>query len=90
MRRLEPHSGCSRSTVPCSSERPDPVRSCRNFGEFARDSGHNRVPDPPAGITPQKPSIGLDSTSDMTITVVHPGRRGGSRRAFAWGHVLFT
>jgi hypothetical protein len=33
------------------------VRSCRNLGEPARDNGHNRVPDPPAGTTAQKCSM---------------------------------
>ena len=31
-----------------------PVRSWRNFGDRARDSGHSRVPAPPAGMTDQK------------------------------------
>ena len=52
-----PTRGSSRSQVACSSERPVPVRSCRNLGEAARDSGHSRVPAPPAGITAQKRSI---------------------------------
>ena len=51
-------SGSSRSQVACSSERPVPVRSCRNFGDAARDSGHSLVPAPPAGITAQKSSFG--------------------------------
>ena len=34
----------SRATVSCSSERPAPVRSCRNFGDDDRDSGQRRVP----------------------------------------------
>ena len=45
--------GASRSWVSCSSERPLPVRSCRNFGAEDRDSGQSRVPAPPAGITAQ-------------------------------------
>src|SRR6476620_6538239 len=52
-----PHKGASRSHVAWSSERPEPVRSCRNFGEEARASGHRRVPAPPAGITAYKPSM---------------------------------
>ena len=44
-----PVSGSSRSTVACSSVRPDPVRSSRNLGWPARDSGHSRVPAPAGG-----------------------------------------
>ena len=40
-----------RSHVSCSRLRPEPVRSSRNFGRDARDSGHSRVPAPPAGMT---------------------------------------
>ena len=44
-------SGASRSTVACSSDAAGPVSACRNFGWPARDSGHSRVPLPPAGMT---------------------------------------
>jgi hypothetical protein len=40
-----------RATVACNSEDPVPVSACRNFGWPARDSGHSRVPLPPAGMT---------------------------------------
>ena len=50
-RRSGVHSGASRSKVACSSERSVPVSACRNFGFAARDSGHSRVPLPPAGTT---------------------------------------
>jgi len=43
--------GTSRSKVACSNDRSVPVSGCRNFGLPARDSGHNRVPLPPAGTT---------------------------------------
>ena len=46
-------SGRTRATVSCSSERPLPARSSRNFGCAARDSGQSRVPAPPAGTTAQ-------------------------------------
>ena len=51
-------AGASRSTVACSRLRPLPVRSCRNLGAPDRDSGHSRVPAPPAGMTAWKPGIG--------------------------------
>ena len=44
-------SGASRSTVACSSDASVPVSGCRNLGWPARDSGHSRVPLPPAGMT---------------------------------------
>ena len=46
-----------RATWDRSSDCPDPVRSCRNFGELRREMGHSRVPEPPAGITAQKPGM---------------------------------
>lgn len=46
-----PASGMSRSQVSRSSECPEPVRSCRNFGASARDNGQSLLPMPPAGIT---------------------------------------
>ena len=49
--RSGPESGSSRSQVSRSSEWPEPVRSCRNFGASARESGHSRLPMPPAGMT---------------------------------------
>ena len=69
-----PHSGTSRSHVDCSSERPVPVRSCRNFGAEARDTGQSRVPAPPAGITAQKSSTEEAEAGDasyMAPTVDH-------------------
>ena len=44
-------SGTSRSIVACSSVADVPVSACRNFGSPERDSGHSRVPLPPARIT---------------------------------------
>ena len=44
-------NGDNRSTVACSSEAGVPVSGWRNLGWPARDSGHNRVPLPPAGMT---------------------------------------
>ena len=35
-----------------------------------RDSGHRRVPEPPAGMTPQKPGIGPCCASCMGLTVM--------------------
>lgn len=52
-----PAVAATRATVSWSSDRPVPVRSWRNFGEADRDSGHSRVPEPPAGTTAQKCSI---------------------------------
>ncbi len=49
--RSSPARGARRSQVSRSSVCPDPVRSWRNFGASARDSGHSRLPMPPAGIT---------------------------------------
>ena len=40
------------------SVRPWPVRSSRNFGVAERDSGHSRVPAPPAGTIAQSRSTG--------------------------------
>ena len=62
-----PTRGPSRSRVPWIRVRPEPVRSRRNFGAAARDSGQSRVPAPPAGTTAQKWSIGPD---DSRRTVV--------------------
>ncbi len=50
MIRWSPARGARRSQVCRSSEVPEPVRSCRNFGASARDSGHSRDPMPPAGM----------------------------------------
>src|SRR5699024_10393185 len=47
---------CSRSAVAWMRVRPVPVRSCRNFGELALDTGHSLVPGPPAGTTAQNRS----------------------------------
>ena len=44
-------SGSRRSHVSRRSEWPDPVRSWRNLGASARESGHSRLPMPPAGMT---------------------------------------
>lgn len=44
-------NGPSRSTVAWSSEAAEPVSGWRNLGWPARDSGHNLVPLPPAGMT---------------------------------------
>ena len=71
-----PHRGASRSQVDCSSERPVPVRSWRNLGAEARDSGQSRVPAPPAGITAQKSSTEEGVAGDasyMAPTVDHAG-----------------
>ena len=46
-----PDSGSRRSQVSRSSVCPEPVRSCRNLGASARDSGHSLLPMPPAGMT---------------------------------------
>ena len=54
-----PTIGVSRSTVAWISVRPLPVRSSRNFGRAARESGHSRVPAPPAGTTAHR-SPGLE------------------------------
>ena len=43
--RREPFPGRAQQRL------PDPVRSCRNFGASARDSGQSRDPMPPAGMT---------------------------------------
>jgi hypothetical protein len=51
MMRCSPEIGDSRSQVARSSDSPEPVRSCRNLGASARDSGQSRDPMPPAGIT---------------------------------------
>ncbi len=59
-----PASGTSRSTVAWSSDRPEPVRSRRNLGDPARESGHSRVPAPPAGTTAWKPGIGDAAAAD--------------------------
>ena len=50
-----------------SSDRPLPVRSCRNFGDADRDSGQSRVPAPPAGITAQKPSTLVRSVGMVAL-----------------------
>ncbi len=50
MTRSGPAIGASRSQVARSSELPEPVRSCRNLGASARDSGHSLDPIPPAGM----------------------------------------
>ena len=42
-------SSSSLSTVCWRRLRPAPVRSARNFGAFLRESGHSRLPAPPAG-----------------------------------------
>ena len=44
-------SPASRATVACNNEADVPVSGCRNLGLPARDSGHRRVPLPPAGMT---------------------------------------
>ena len=62
-----PARGVTRSSVSWSRLRPEPVRSCRNFGWPARDSGHSRVPAPPAGMTAQNPGI-----SAMAVRVAIP------------------
>ena len=49
--RPSPAIGASRSQVSLSRVCPDPVRSWRNFGASARESGQSREPIPPAGIT---------------------------------------
>ena len=58
--------GVSRSTVAWISDRPEPVRSCRNLGDAARDNGHSRVPAPPAGMTAQKPGM-ADMVGEPTV-----------------------
>ena len=52
------------------------MRSCRNLGDAARDSGQSRVPAPPAGMTAQKCSP-LESVvgSDMAGTLAHAPAR---------------
>src|SRR5690625_7402604 len=53
-------SGPSRSTVCCSSDRPTPVGSSRNLGRRRRESGHSRVPAPPAGRSEER-RVGKES-----------------------------
>ena len=68
-----PHSGASRSQVACSSERPVPVRSCRNFGR----RGPRQRPQPGARTSggDHRPEV-LDGGDGGWRRVVHgPDRR---------------
>src|SRR5699024_5341985 len=71
--------------------RPLPVRSWRNFGDLARETGQRRVPAPPAGTTAQNRSRSADEIMGGTL----PGRPSGhlmltggppgGHRETAWG-----
>jgi hypothetical protein len=53
--------------------RPLPVRSWRNFGEVARETGHSRVPAPPAGTTAQNPSMVSCCAAPPGVSTLMPG-----------------
>ena len=51
------------------------MRSWRNLGDEARDSGQSRVPAPPAGMTAQKCSSRVRCRLDMAGTLAHAPAR---------------
>src|SRR4051794_17242158 len=73
-----PVSGSSRSRVCWSRLRPLPVRSSRNFGCPARESGHSRVPAPPAGTIATK--SGRGGLTRHTVAVAACGERRSRNR----------
>ena len=78
-----PTSGARRSTVAWIRVRPLSVRSRRNLGLPARESGHSRVPAPPAGTTAQSRSTGAASDGVMA-GILSSGRPGGGGTSLLW------
>jgi hypothetical protein len=69
----EEDKGVIRSQVSCKRVWPEPVKSCKNLGAEALESGQSLDPTPPAGITAWNLSLGLLGFAITTKTLAHLG-----------------